>query len=260
MKLYVNDEGWTAGITMKDKRMPEQNNMALHVCKHPERVIDNRKTFAASLGYTLHDLVCANQTHSSNFYKVRAGDRGRGSNRLATAIEQTDALYTDEPNIVLCSFTADCVPVMFFHEIKGIVGVVHSGWQGTVKEITLKLIRHLIENDYCHPDHFHIQIGPAISQKKFEVDEDVYVKFKSLGYADEFMYFNQETNKYHIDNQLTVKKQCELAGIPSEQIVMDRTCTYEAPDGFSYRQDKRCGRHLSFVVRKDKEMGSPYKK
>lgn len=64
------------------------------------------------------------------------------------------------------------------------------------------------------------------------------------------MYYNDDTDKYHIDNQLTVKMQCKLAGIPAERIRIDWTCTYVDPDGFSYREDKRCGRHLGFVVKK----------
>ena len=64
------------------------------------------------------------------------------------------------------------------------------------------------------------------------------------------MYYNDDTKKYHIDNQLTVRKQCELAGIPAGQITIDRNCTYVDPAGFSYREDRHCGRHLSFVVRK----------
>ena len=104
--------------------------------------------------------------------------------------------------------------------------------------------------EQCDPTDFHVQIGPALSQEKFEVDADVYVQFKDLGYADDFISFNDQTHKYHIDNQLTVKKQCELAGIPAEQIVIDRTCTYNSPDGFSYRQDKQSGRHLCYILRK----------
>ncbi len=47
------------------------------------------------------------------------------------------------------------------------------------------------------------------------------------------------------------KKQCELAGIPSKQIDIDATCTYLSPNGFSYREDKQAGRHLSFIMRKE---------
>lgn len=235
---------------MKDKAELENNNMALHACKNPDAVIENRKKLAKSLQCELSDFVCADQTHSANFHHVTLADKGRGADQLDTAISDTDALYTYEPNLVLCSFTADCVPVIFYNEVNGLIGVIHSGWQGTVKEITLELFEHLVQVEHCNPSDVYVQIGPALSQEKFEVDEDVYVKFKNLGYADDFINYNNLTHKYHIDNQLTVKKQCELAGIPAGQIMIDRTCTYANPDGFSYREDKQSGRHLSFVIKK----------
>lgn len=249
-KMYINNEKLLAGITMKDAGEPEYNNMALHACEVPSHVIDNRKKLATSLKCELDNFVCSNQTHSSNFHHVTLGDKGRGSKRMDDAIADTDALYTYEPNLLLCSFSADCVPVIFHNEVTGLIGVIHSGWQGTVKEISLKVFEHLIQVEKCSPSDIYIQIGAALSQEKFEVDEDVYVKFKQLGYADDFIYFNEQTHKYHIDNQQTVKKQCELAGIPRNQIKIDQTCTYFSPDGFSYRHDKKSGRHLNFIMKK----------
>lgn len=249
-KIYVNNDQFLTGMTLKDESEFENNNMALHICENPNNIIENRQKLAASLHCKLDDFVCANQTHSANFHRVTLADKGRGAKQLETAIVDTDALYTYEPNLLLCSFSADCVPVIFYNAVNGLIGVVHSGWQGTIKEITPKLLEHLVQDEQCNPSDFHVQIGAALSQDKFEVDKDVYVKFKDLGYADEFIYYNEKTNKYHIDNQKTVKKQCELAGIPSEQITIDQTCTYLNPDGFSYRQDKQSGRHLSFVMKK----------
>jgi len=249
-KIYLNNEKFIAGMTMKDVTELESNNMALHACQSPDNIVKNRNKLASYLDSELDTFVCANQTHSSNFHRVTLDDRGRGADRVDTAIADTDALYTYEPDLLLCSFAADCVPVIFHNEVDGLVGVIHSGWQGTIKEISLKLFEHLTRVEHCNPNDFHVQIGAALSQEKFEVDEDVYRKFKELGYADDFMYYNEQTRKYHIDNQLTVKKQCELAGIPSERITIDRTCTYVSPNGFSYRQDKKVGRHLSFIMKK----------
>lgn len=249
--IYLNNEKFIFGTTMKDNAELEQNNMALHACENPELILANREKLAETLQCGLNDFVCANQTHSANFHKVTLADKGRGADRTDTAIADTDALYTYEPNLVLSSFTADCVPVIFHNEETGLIGVIHSGWQGTIKEISLKLFEHLKQVEQCDLHDVHVQIGAALSQEKFEVDKDVYLKFKALGYADEFMYYNEESNKYHIDNQQTVKKQCELAGIPSSHIKIDPTCTYVSPNGFSYRQDKKSGRHLSFIMRKD---------
>lgn len=251
IKQYFTNTNYVAGTTLKDMQAFEQNNMALHVCDNTEVILNNRQQLADTLAAPLTHFVCANQTHSDHFYPVTKQDLGRGAVNLESAIPDTDALYTHEPNTVLFSFTADCVPVLFYHETNGLIGAVHSGWQGTVKEITLKLFEHLKQDEQCELDQVHVQIGMALSQDKFEVDEDVYLKFKALGYADEFIYFNSTTKKYHIDNQQVVKKQCEMAGIPTDQIAVDATCTFISEDGFSYRQDRKCGRHASYIMRKD---------
>lgn len=250
IRKYLDNERYVLGTTMKDVTALEENNMALHICENPEYILENRKRLAEQLQCDLDDFICANQTHSANFHKVTVADKGRGARLLETAIKDTDALYTFEPDLLLCSFTADCVPVIFYNEKNNLVGVVHSGWQGTVKEITRKLFEYLKQHEHCNPNDFHVQIGSALSQEKFEVDEDVYKKFKDLGYANDFMYYKNETGKFHIDNQLTVQKQCELAGIPLERISIDRTCTFLNPDGFSHREDRNTGRHLSFIMRK----------
>ncbi len=249
--IYLNNEKFIAGMTIKDEAEFENNNMALHVCENPINIVENREKLATFLDCELDDFVCANQTHSSNFHRVTLDDKGRGATRKDTAIEDTDALYTYEPNLLLCSFVADCVPVIFYNKVNGLIGVIHSGWQGTVKEISMRVFEHLIQVEKCDPRDLHVQIGAALSQEKFEVDEDVYVKFKDLGYTEDFIYYNNQTHKYHIDNQQTVKKQIELTGIPAEQILIEQTCTYLSPRGFSYREDKQTGRHLAFIMKKD---------
>lgn len=250
IKYYLNNPLFISGMTLKDSTELEQNNMALHACITTNDVLENRKKLASTLGCQLDDFISARQTHSDHFQEVILLDKGKGSDTDSTSIPDTDALYTYEPNLLLCAFTADCVPVIFHDEISGVVGVIHSGWQGTVKEITLKVFDHIRQEGRCDLKNHHVQIGAAISQRKFEVNEDVYLKFRSLGYTDEFMRFDDKTGKYHIDNQRIVKRQCELAGIPTGHITVDETCTFENPHCFSYREDKNCGRHLSFIMKK----------
>lgn len=249
--LVPTPNNFLAGITMKDPAEPEAGNMALHACENTDSIIENRGKLAAFLNCGLEDFVCAYQCHSANFHKVTREDRGRGAETMENAILDTDALYTFETGLLLCCFTADCVPVILYSEADGLAGAIHSGWEGTVREITPKVLTHLIHTEHCSPDDIKIIIGPAISQEKFEVDRDVYDRFKALGYADEFMFYNEQTGKYHIDNQLVVKKQCELQGIPPGSILINRSCTYSSPDCFSHRRDKSCGRHLSFIIRKE---------
>ena len=248
--IYVNNAQFIAGTTLKVQNQPEQFNMGLHVAKDPQAVLTNRAQLAAALNCSIDQLVCTNQTHSANFHKVTQDDFGKGATSLETAIPDTDALYTFEPGAVLTSFSADCVPVILYSEKDGLAAVVHSGWQGTVKEITYKLLLHLEQEESCDLVNVQVIIGTALSQQKFEVDYDVYDRYVQLGYAKPYMYFNDATNKYHIDNQLTVKQQCVLAGVPEQNITLDTMCTFLREDGFSYRQQRDAGRHCTFILKK----------
>lgn len=250
IKYYEDNEFIRSGITLKDASQPEENNMALHCCQDSEAILANRKALADALQTDLQHIVCANQTHSANVYKVTAEDFGKGAASADDAIANTDALYTFENGVTLCTFTADCVPVTFYEPNRGLIGVIHSGWQGTIKEISRHVMDVLVNEENIDPTKLNVHIGTALSQEKFEVDADVYTKFKALGYADDFMYFKDATNKYHIDNQLTVKKQFELTGVPSEQITIDSSCTFTEETGFSYRQNRQDGRHLTFLQKK----------
>ncbi len=251
IKFYDMPYNYKAGITLKNPSMHEQFNMALHICNNEQDVLNNRQILAEALNLPLQQFVFANQTHSANFKKVTLNDAGKGALTAESAIPQTDALYTFEKNIVLTSMTADCVPVTFYSVVDGVIGTIHSGWAGTVKEISYLLFQHLHNVEQIDLSNLYVHIGYSLCAQKFEVDLDVASQFKELGYAHNYIQFNAETNKYHIDNQLVVKTQCERAGIPSTNITIDRECTFLLEEGFSYRQDKQCGRHVSFIVKNE---------
>ncbi|MGI6537307.1 MAG: laccase domain-containing protein [Caldicoprobacterales bacterium] len=76
-------------------------------------------------------------------------------------------MFTFEPNILLGCFTADCVYRLFsFNKACGLIGVIHSGWRGTVNEISLKVFKHLIFEKTCNPVDFQVFIGKSIESGK----------------------------------------------------------------------------------------------
>src|SRR4030067_1531295 len=42
-----------------------------------------------------------------------------------------DAVLTDKKHILIGVLVADCVPVLVYDNMKGIIGAVHAGWRGT---------------------------------------------------------------------------------------------------------------------------------
>lgn len=251
LSTFLNKNNLFAATTLRNSTRKEENSMGLLAVHDQAAIIENRESVAEYLQIPLEQFVFANQTHSSNFYHVTKEDTGKGAFSRQDAIPETDALYTYDSNIVLNCSTADCVPVLLYNEVTGLIATIHSGWQGTVKEITPKLLKQLIHQENNAPEDIKVILGPALSQKKFEVDEDVYQAYQQLQYADDYISYDATTGKYHIDNQAVVEKQCKLHGIDEEDILKDTTCTYQSEEHFSYRENKTIGRHMSFIVRNE---------
>lgn len=247
---YQTDPKIIAGTSLKDSKAPDQGNMALKQTEDPAGVLRNRQDLAADLSISLEDMVFQQQTHSANSYEVKAEDGGAGVSDYASGIPDNDALYTFKPGILLHSLTADCVPVLFYDLETGLIGAVHSGWKGSVQQITSKCLSKITSD---HPqvklENLQFMIGPALSQAKFEVDEDVFQQFAELGYADPFIYYAEDSGKWHIDNQAVVRQEILLAGVKPDQIYVHDMCTFQDQAGFSYRQDKTHRRHSSFIMR-----------
>ena len=81
-----------------------------------------------------------------------------------------DALVTGEEGFSLAIAIADCVPVALVGD--GVVGMVHSGWRGTLKGISGKAAKELGE-----PSSVRAYIGPGIRQCCYEVSQEIAERF-----------------------------------------------------------------------------------
>ncbi|KAF3302367.1 peptidoglycan editing factor PgeF [Carnobacterium sp. PL24RED07] len=251
IQFYDTPENLIAGTTLKDPNQALNGNLALHTGEDASLVIANRQVLAEALQVDVAQFAFANQTHSKKAYHVKSGDRGRGSLSTEDAVDDVDALYTYESDVVVGVFTADCVPVIFYDEDTGLIGAIHSGWKGTVQDIVSWTFAQIKGQD---PDLFMGKMkaifGPSIAQDSFEVDKDVADQFKALGYADDFIQWDARREKYLIDNQATVAEQLKRVGFLPENIQLSDQDTLKMTDGFSYRLDKTPGRHFNFITRK----------
>ena len=97
-------------------------------------VRENFDRFCAAIGVNTQDVVISAQTHTANVKIVTAADRGRGVTREKEYTD-VDGLITGDPNVVLCTQYADCVPLFFVDPIKRVVATSHAGWRGTAAGI-----------------------------------------------------------------------------------------------------------------------------
>lgn len=240
-----------AGTTIKDTNKKQNNNLALHTTDDSEAVIENRKALAEELGIKLEQCVFANQTHSDHIHKVVKDDIGAGAFSVKDAIQDCDAFYTNEKNVLLGVFTADCVPILIYDKEQHIIASIHAGWQGTAKGICKKMIDTLIYEEDSNPEELYAYIGPSIEFVNYEVSKDVVDELKQLSINTEPYILEKDNGKYLVDLK-GVNQQIMLdAGIADTNIFMHHGDTFEDDENFfSYRRDKDSGRLLTFILQK----------
>ncbi len=225
-------------------------NLGLHTSDKKNKVIMNRKILAKNLNIEFASLTSAKQVHSNNIYIVKDGDRGKGRLEYENSIENTDALITTSKDITLFSYYADCVPLYFYDLENKIIGLAHSGWKGTLKKISLKVLEKLKERFATDLNNCLVAIGPSISKEYYEVDERIINKFEEeFDYLDEFIV-HKGKDRYLLDLPGLNKSMLIKAGILSKNIDLSNICTFSDKENFySYRRDKgKTGRMASIIT------------
>ncbi len=226
------------------------NNLALHVGDENADVLKNRLTFAEQLQQPLSNFVYSNQTHSTNVTEVNIDNRGQGSTSITDAIDNCDGLFTFDHETVLNAFVADCTPVYFIEPNSGLIGVIHAGWQGTVKSIVYKAINDICHKHQINPENIQLLIGPSIEIDNFEVEKDVIELVEKMDYLDYHSCYQQLNDiKYNVNVKKLNYLQAIAAGIKKENIFVTDIDTFSNNNLFSYRQNNKTGRMCASIYR-----------
>lgn len=213
-----------------------------------ENVFENYKRICTAIGVLPESIVHAKQTHKDRVRVVTAADRGKGYNR-ARDYDDIDALVTNEPGVTLTILTADCVPVFLVDPVKRAIGLVHSGWRGTVARIAAKTVL-CMQNTYCsNPEDILAVTGPCICSDCYEVGDDVADAFRSEFGDKVFVRISKKVDgKSHINLSEAIAQSLYMIGV--NRVIQSGFCTACNSDIlFSHRvtQGKR-GTLASFLA------------
>ena len=159
----------------------------------------------------------------------------------------SDAVIIDKKHILIGVLVADCVPILIYDNIRGIIGAVHAGWRGTAKKILKETILTMQDQFGSIPADISVAICPSIRQCSYEVDEDVNIAVQeATGEGD---YYRRQGNKYFIDLSSANRIQTLNMGILSKNIWQSDECTFCKPEKYySYRYSKGLsGRQGGFI-------------
>lgn len=192
----------------------------------PEKVQENYRIIADTIGVSTGQMVCSDQTHTTNVKVVTKEDAGKGLLHPKD-YQDIDGLITNVPGLCLVTYYADCVPLLFLDPVQKVIASSHSGWRGTVGHMGEITIQKMQSEFGCRPEHILAAIGPSICQDCYEVSEDVIQQFQQAFpeniWAD--LYYRKENGKY----QLNLWKANEWillnSGILPEHLAVTNLCT-----------------------------------
>ena len=189
----------------------------------PSNITTNRERALQDLQLNTSQLCTLKQVHGTRVCQAKPGS------------QEGDALVTDDPNMVLAVSVADCYPILFYDSTKQIVAAAHAGWRGTVGKIAGRVVEEMMKLG-SSPQNIQVAIGQGISQKHFEVGEEVVEQFETAGFPEQILGHgtsSRRTINLAAANKWIVAQQ----GIPEENVWSMNRCTFEE-DFFSYRRDQ----------------------
>lgn len=225
------------------------NMGTLNILEQRNSTIENNKRVVETFfKKSINDIVRTDQVHGTKIKKVTKLDRGKGITKESD-FKGIDGLITNESGVILSTFYADCTPILLYDPKKKVIASIHSGWKGTIKKISSEAIKIMVEDYGSKKANILAGIGPTIGPEKFEVEEDVYSKFKENFKKMDKILLRKIGKKYYLNLWEANREVLEEAGVDPKNIFVDDHCTYENEElFFSHRRDKGSTGRMSALI------------
>lgn len=190
--------------------------------QYKDYIINNRKLLCNSLDIDYNKLAMTDQQHTDNIV-ILDNSSDASLNRY---LKNTDAIITANRNLPALLFFADCTPIILYDTQKKVLGLIHAGWKGTVKRITVKTIEKLMNVYNSDPQDIVAAIGPNISMCCFEVDKEVADQLEKCIPKTSIneKIINYKNNKAYVDLKQINAIQLRSLGVNNIDISQECTC------------------------------------
>jgi len=206
-------------------------NMGGTVGDAKAHVAANRISAFRSLGRAPESLFDVWQVHSAD---VVIANEPRPQDQPYL---KADAMLTNRTGISLFMRFADCVPILLYDPVRKVIGLVHAGWQGTVKKTAQAAVQKMIDHFRTSPNDILAGIGPSIGAHHYQVGSDVIEQVQTAfaGHAEGLLI--KESGAIQFDLWAANRLILEQTGV--RQIEVAGVCTAcHTDDWFSHRFEK----------------------
>lgn len=168
----------------------------------PQAVAENYTRFAQAVGFSgekyarnaqIHSDICRVVTQGMGLSDFVQGDR---------QFPEGDGLLTQEKNLALWAYSADCVPILYHDPVTQSIAAVHAGWRGTALAIASKMVKEMTSAFATNPADLQVSLGPSIGPCCFSCHEEVPQAFRdAMGEDAETFIKSEGQGKFSVDLQ-----------------------------------------------------------
>lgn len=213
----------------------KEGNLAYHVGDDKHSVTKNREALSFKYNFDISTLRYMNQVHGNRVQIVTHDSKN--------LIDECDGLITNEMDLPLMVMVADCIPILFKDESKGVIAAVHAGRNSTFLNISKITAETMIKEFDCKPSDIKVQLGPSIQKCCYEVSSEL-ANIVKKSFGEGFV------NHRLIDLQGINKKQLQSLGITNIEISSICTKCSNQPY-YSYRKNNHTGRFAGIIMQKN---------
>lgn len=247
---YLQAKGIRHGVfTRKGGSSPKpwhSLNLGGLVGDERQNILENRRRVFAALGLDIDSHFGAWLVHGIEILTPRQ------PKRLEEPFFRADGILVDSENISISMLFADCVPIYFYDAARHVGGIVHAGWQGTVKKIASKAVEKLQNQFHSNLNDIWAGIGPSIGPDHYEVKGDVIERIENAFHNRSGEFVQTREGNTYLDLWKANKAVLEEAGVRNIEIA--NCCTAcDITRWYSHRQEKgKTGRFVGiFSLKRD---------
>lgn len=239
---YIIEEFEKNGVTAVYSKK-SMGNMSDY-CKSSDNPSENRKNLLRILNLEGKAEVESHQTHTNNVKII---------DKYVTKYSYygIDGFITDRRDVALFTFYADCLPLFVYDMKNKIIGVAHSGWPGTYKEMQKSLVSLMNKGFGTKHEDLLLALGIGILRDDYEVDTDFYKKFlmkfdKEI--VNKSFIYSKEKDKYFFDNIMFNKITALRSGILEKNIIISSESTMNKKFHSYRREREKSGRATAMIA------------
>ena len=185
----------------------------------------------------LNSLIFLHQVHSDQGVVITS------ESFIEPFKQDGDYLVTNQKHVGIGVMTADCLPIIFYDNMRHVVAIAHAGWKGSVQQIAPNVIQKMQRQFGTNIEQLRVFFGPSAKGCCYEVDESFPEHLEPFAFGQQAL--RKEERGLMFDLPLFNRLQLEDIGVPKEAFKLDYNfctmcdlsyCSYRREGNKSHRQ------------------------